>query len=80
MSLKFVLEGTIDDKTWLVQVMAWRHSGAKPLSEPMMTRFTEAYELDVVLNSSLSLDQNGVGNSEDKVKNIESPKVWLILI
>ena len=30
-SLKFVPEGSIDDKPALVQVMAWRRTGAKPL-------------------------------------------------
>ena len=35
-SLKFVPKGPIDNKSALVQVMAWRWPGAKPLSEPMM--------------------------------------------
>ena len=42
-SLKFVPVGSIDDKTALVQVMAWRHTGDKPLPEAMLTQFTEAY-------------------------------------
>ena len=42
-SLKFVYKGLIDDKWVLVQVMAWRRTGAKPLSEPMLTQFTDAY-------------------------------------
>ena len=36
-SLKFVPECPIDNKSALVQVMAWRRTGDKPLSEPMMT-------------------------------------------
>ena len=36
-SLKLVSKGAIDNKSSLVQVMAWRRSGDKPLSEPMMT-------------------------------------------
>ena len=40
MSLKFVPKGPIDNKPALVQVMAWRRTGDKPLSEPMLTRFT----------------------------------------
>ena len=37
MSLKFVPKGPIDNKWALVQVMAWRRSGDKPLSEPMVS-------------------------------------------
>ena len=35
-SLKFVPEGQINNIPILVQIMAWRRSGNKPLSEPMM--------------------------------------------
>ena len=35
-SLKFVPEGPIKDIPALVQIMAWRPLGGKPLSEPMM--------------------------------------------
>ena len=35
-SLKFVLKGLIDNIPALVQIMAGRRSGDKPLSEPMM--------------------------------------------
>ena len=34
-SLKYVRKGPIDDNRALVQIMAWRRSGDKPLSEPM---------------------------------------------
>ena len=45
-SLKFVPKGPIDnDSLALVQVMAWRRIGIQPLSEPMLTRFTDAYML-----------------------------------
>ena len=44
-SLKLVPGSPIDDKPALVQVMAWRRTGDKPLSEPMMTQFTDAYML-----------------------------------
>ena len=40
-SLKFVPRSPIDNKATLVQVMAWRWTGAKPLSEPMMTQLTD---------------------------------------
>ena len=35
-SLKYVRKGSIDNNPPLVQIMAWRRSGDKPLSEPMM--------------------------------------------
>ena len=35
-SLKFVPKGLINNNPALVQIMAWRRSGDKPLSEPMM--------------------------------------------
>ena len=37
-SLKFVPKGPINNIPALVQIMAWRRTGDKPLSEPMMTR------------------------------------------
>ena len=37
-SLKFVLKGLINNIPALVQKMAWRRPGDKPLSEPMMAR------------------------------------------
>ena len=37
-SLKFVPSGSIDNIPTLVQVMAWRRPGDKPLSKPMMVR------------------------------------------
>ena len=42
-SLKFVPKGLIDYKSALVQVMAWRWIGDKPLPETMMTQCTAAY-------------------------------------
>ena len=36
-SLKFVSKGPINNIPALVQIMAWRWTGDKPLSEPMMT-------------------------------------------
>ena len=37
-SLKFVADGPINNIPALVQIMAWRQQGAKPLSEAMMVR------------------------------------------
>ena len=42
-SLKFVPRSSIDNKPALVQVMAWRRTGDKPLPEPMRIQFTDAY-------------------------------------
>ena len=42
-SLKCVPEGPFDNKSAMVQVTTWRLTGEKPLSEPMLTQFTDAY-------------------------------------
>ena len=42
-SLKYIPKGPIDNKAALVQVMAWCRIGDKPLSEPMLIEFTDAY-------------------------------------
>ena len=36
MSQKFVPKNPINKKTTVVQIMSWRRTGDKPLSEPMM--------------------------------------------
>ena len=36
-SLKYVPKGPINNIPALVQIMAWRHSGEKPLSESMLS-------------------------------------------
>ena len=42
-SLEVVPRGLTDDNLTLVQIMAWHHTGDKPLSEPMLTQFTDTY-------------------------------------
>ena len=42
-SLKFVPSSPIDYKSALVQVMAWRRRGDKPLHESVLTQLTDAY-------------------------------------
>ena len=42
-SLKFVPEGPINNISALVQIMAWRRTGDKQLSEAMMTQFNDTY-------------------------------------
>ena len=41
-SLRFVPKDPIDNNPALVQIMAWCRIGDRPLSEPVLTRFTEA--------------------------------------
>ena len=41
--LKYVPSSPIDNKPALVQVMAWHRTGDKPLSEPMLIPFIDAY-------------------------------------
>ena len=43
-SLKFIPKDQIGNKTALVQVMACRLFGAKPLPEPMLTQFSDKYK------------------------------------
>ena len=42
-SLNYVPRIPSDNKPALVQVMAWRRTGDKPLPGPMMTRFNDVY-------------------------------------
>ena len=39
----FAPNGPIDNKGSLVQVMAWRRLGDKPLPEPALMQFSDAY-------------------------------------
>ena len=41
--LKFVPNGSINDISAFVQIMAWRRPGDKSLSKPMLLFFTDAY-------------------------------------
>ena len=52
-SLKYVSKGLIANNPALVQIMAWRRSGNKPLSEPMMISLLGLNEL--ILEFKLSL-------------------------
>ena len=42
-AMKFVPNGLIYNKPEFVQIMAWRRSGDKALSESMMAYFTDAF-------------------------------------
>ena len=48
-SLKLVLRSPIGSKPALVQVMAWRRTGDKPLPKSMITQFTDAYMRNLVV-------------------------------
>ena len=41
--LQFVPNNPIDNKRALVQIMAWRRTGDKPVFETMLTQFIDAY-------------------------------------
>ena len=42
-SRTFIPRVPIDNKPSLVQVMAWRRTGDKPLPEPLLTQFPDTY-------------------------------------
>ena len=42
-SQKFIPMDPVDDKSSLVQVVAWHQTGDKPLPEPMMTQFIDVH-------------------------------------
>ena len=42
-SLTYVSKGSINNILALVLIMAWRRSGDKPLYEPTMAQFSDAY-------------------------------------
>ena len=42
-SLKYVARSPIYNKPALIQVMVWHRIGNKPLFEPMLTQFNDAY-------------------------------------
>ena len=59
-SLKFVPQGPINNIPALVQIMAWRRSGDKPLSEPMMAWLNDAYmRHSASISWYLALQMNG---------------------
>ena len=62
-SLKYAHRSPIDNKPALVQVMAWRQTGDKPLSDPMMTQSTEAY-----ICHSASMSQGSFTASEASLR------------
>ena len=57
-TLKFVLNGPIDNIPALVQIMAWHRTGDKPLSEPMMVSLSThiSVTLPQLVSSVLNLN------------------------
>ena len=53
---KFVLKGPIDNKLALVQVMAGRRIGDKPLPEPMLIQITDAHMRHYIGGDELALN------------------------
>ena len=68
-SLKFVPEGRINNIKALVQIMAWRRLGDKPLSEPMM-----------ISSDRLAVGKNvtWLGHPNDNQSKIYFHKLWLM--
>ena len=57
-SLNFVSKGSVDNKPALIQVMSWCRTGDKPLHEPMLTQFTDAYICGTRSDGLISLTAN----------------------
>ena len=72
-SLTFVTKGPINDNLALVQIMAWRRSGDKPLSEPMMVSLLTY--IDVTRPQWVKRKYNSTAVSVDK-----ELKSWLYLL
>ena len=71
-SLKFVPRGPINNTPALVQIMAWCHSGTKPLSEPMLASLIHICKIGLVYWRILyvSLSLLGIMQNRDNVKEI----------
>ena len=54
-SLKYVPYGPVENMAALVQIMAWSPTGDRPLSEPMLVCFIDAY-----MRHSTSMSQSAV--------------------
>ena len=80
-SLKFVPKGPINDIPALVQIMAWRRPGEKPLSEPMLVSLpTHICVTRPQWVNTLRPRQNGHHFADDVSKCIFwNEKVWILL-
>ena len=75
-SLKFVPKGPINNIPALVQIMAWRRTGDKPLSEPMMTQFNGAYMRHSASMSQGYLNRTEVGRQLPQCQ-WSKPEAWM---
>ena len=74
-SLKFVPKGRIHNITSLVQIMAWRRPGDKPLSKPMMVR------LPMHIYASLGLNElNNVNHYNDVIMSAMASQITNLTI
>ena len=65
--------GPIDNKPALAKLMAWRWTGDKPLPEPLMTQFIDAY---VALGANELIEYEKV--TGHTIHGLSDPK-WLFL-
>ena len=73
-SLKFVAKGPFDNKSVLVEIMAWCPTGDKPLLEPMMTQFSGAHlRHPAPMNKGVGLCQIILFNNLDFTKSLPEP-------
>ena len=83
-NVKCVPRSPIDNKPALVRVTAWRRRGDKPLPEPMLTQFTDAYMRNLIQLSSVVKRSNithyYITISESRCKAVQHntilPIVW----
>ena len=79
-SLKYVRNGPIDNNPALVQIMAWRRSGDKPSSEPMISLpthicITRPQWVNQCPNPNAGLADMSLWK-ESKVDSTVHPKIW----
>ena len=60
MPLKYVPMGLIGNISDLFQIMAWRRTGDKSLSEPMMAEFTDTYMRHLASMSYRDIDHKSM--------------------
>ena len=84
-SLKFVPKGPINNIPALVQIMAWRRSGGKPLSEPMMvsllthicvTRPQWVNASQHHINGLMQERHNSIANPLELYLSCTNPSTW----
>ena len=84
-SLKFVPKGPINNIPALVQIMAWRRPGDKPLSEPMMVRLptqicvTRPQWVKAYQTSPRGVCKNTERHTAHTIVSWPSPKQWVIV-